>query len=129
MIPVNILYTYNNEVFLKFENIYEEVKIMYTYRFLDYMLNSEVLIADGTFMAAPADYSQLYVMYAFYRNKCIPVIYILMNTKKEEEYIKIFKIISKFGKFTKLKAIIIDQERAVFNALKFHLLIFQYFSV
>lgn len=63
-------------------------------------------MVDGTFRIAPKGYKQVYIMWAIIedivdnetiaRTKAYPCIYIIMNSKKKEDYISALKEIEKY---------------------------------
>jgi hypothetical protein len=78
-------------------------------------------------LAAPAEYSQMYVIYKFYYGKCIPIIHCLLHSKKEEEYLEVFSELKKLYNGLNPKYIVIDQEKAPFNAFNKKLFLNQKF--
>jgi hypothetical protein len=115
-IPLSLRSTYKKEIFARFDTFSDEMKIFYTDRFIEYLDFSCEWVADGTFLSAPEDCTQLYVIYAKYLNVFFPAVYILTNDKKEETYLKIFSRIKNLLKNNNPKYFIIDNEKAVYNA-------------
>jgi hypothetical protein len=91
-ILLHFRYTFRNEKFLAFE-IGEDVKIFATKHNFKYLKNSQCWIADGTFLSALVGFNQLYVIYGFVFEKCIPLVYAIMNCKTENAYLKVFKYV------------------------------------
>ena len=59
---------------------------------LSFLSNSFVLVADGTFRVCPREFLQLYTLHGEINSKIFPLVYILLKTKKETDYLKIFDI-------------------------------------
>jgi hypothetical protein len=67
-LPLNLLYTYKKEIFARFKRFDEKNKIFFTDTFLKYLKSSSVWMSDGTFLAAPVECAQLFVIYGKYLN-------------------------------------------------------------
>jgi hypothetical protein len=106
-IPLHLRFTYANETFLFFSEE-KQMNIFTTSENLEYLKNSRCWIADGTFLAAPLEYDQLYVLYGFVFKKCVPLVYIIMTSKTQSEYKKAFSIIFDYLEGYNPKEIIID---------------------
>lgn len=69
-VPFHLTVTNKNQYFVRFKSFNDNIKLIYTNEFLEYLCNSKIWIADGTFLSAPIEYFQTYVIYAFYLGKC-----------------------------------------------------------
>ena len=64
-----------------------------TLDFFKKMCVTETLYGDGTFYSVPKLFYQLYTLHGFYKNEMIPFIYILLPDKKEQTYLRMFRLI------------------------------------
>ena len=76
------------------------------------------MIADGTFKVCPKEFLQLYVLHRKIFSKVYPLVYILLKTKKENDYSRAFNIIFEKQDLTFPEYIIIDFEFAAYIAFK-----------
>lgn len=116
-IPYNQTFTYKKE---KFVRIQEEQKTIsyYTDKFLEYLKKSNIWIADGTFLSAPKEFMQVYVIYCQYLNLYIPIQYILMENRQEILYMDVLTDLKKKIDYHEPNYLIMDHEKAVINAFK-----------
>ena len=71
--------------------------------------------ADGTFDISPTLFKQLYSVHVIINNFDLPMLYAFLPNKKQQVYLKMFKMIRKIVD-TKPTSINMDFEKAVMNA-------------
>ena len=80
--------------------------------------------ADGTFTCPPPEFEQLYLIHGLYKSILIPVGFILLTGKSELLYKKMLRELKdaalNIGLELKPQELVIDFEKAVMNAFKFH---------
>ncbi|XP_062565147.1 uncharacterized protein LOC134227577 [Armigeres subalbatus] len=92
---------------------------------LEKLGESEVLIMDGTFSSAPANFKQIFTIHGVLKNLngnvFVPLAYFLPANKKEATYEKAFKLLKRAAKELKIKidptVILTDFETAEINAV------------
>ena len=87
-------------------------------RNLSHLKNSSICIADGTFKVCPKEYLQLYILHGKFFSNVYPLVYILMQTKKEKDYFSAFNTTIEHCNGIFPKYVIIDFEVAAFVAFK-----------
>lgn len=113
-IPIHLKLTFKKENFVLC-NV-DHLKIFCTTRNVEYLANSTVWLADGTFLSAPRDYAQLYVIYGYIFNKCVPLVYIVSKDRTESLYLEAFRVIQQYMGSSLPEQILIDCEKAAANA-------------
>lgn len=87
-------------------------------------LNSDCdIFADGTFGILPFKCSQLFIICAELQFKPRPIVYCVMKSKKEKDYIKVLNfvkngLLSCDGQIRQLKSVMLDYEVGLRNAFK-----------
>lgn len=93
-----------------------------TLDFFKKMCVTETLYGDGTFYSVPKLFYQLYTLHGFYKNEMIPFIYILLPDKKEQTYLRMFRLIQDKAIELNLtfspKVFHLDFEKAVHQTVK-----------
>lgn len=105
-IPLHLKFTFNKEKFLFVERE-NKFKIFSTEKNLEYLQLSSQWITDGTFLAAPFGFEQVYILYGFIFKKCVPLVYIIMTSRTEEDYLEVLKEIKKKCRLINLQPLIL----------------------
>jgi hypothetical protein len=116
-IPIKLRRTYENKDFVYFEDEKQRMKIFCTQKNLKCLNMSKQWIIDGTFLAAPEGYSQLYVLIGFVFQKALPLVYCLMKTRTEFDYDLLFQMIKNEVDLIQEREIIMDNEKAMKNSI------------
>ena len=88
------------------------------------MNNLEVLVkcqhwfADATFKSAPRLFRQLFVIHGLWNGIVLPLVYVLMSSKTEEQYDKLFDVLQELKPELYPLTIMTDFERASLKAFK-----------
>lgn len=71
----------------------ERIIIFTTYEFLERLGKSHCMLGDGTFKSVSVGFSQLFILHGFIFNSSFPLIYVLMASRSESSYCKVFSFI------------------------------------
>jgi len=85
---------------------------------LDFLSESDVWMADGTFKSVPPLFSQLYTIHACKKNATYPLVYILMTDRTKETYSEIFKFLKTKKPNLKPSMLMVDFENAFISTFK-----------
>lgn len=96
----------------------DRIVILGTDNNLGHLQNGKILIADGTFKVCPKEFEQLYVIHGMIASNVFALVYILLKTKKEVDYLRAFNKVVEKCKFNFPESIIIDFEFAAYVAFK-----------
>ena len=113
--------TLRNETFCIYDSgvgANDRIVIFATENNLSHLKNSRIMIADGTFKVCPKEFLQLYVIHGEVCSKIYALVYILLKTKKEGDYLRALNIINEKCQFQLPNYVVIDFEFAAFNAFK-----------
>jgi hypothetical protein len=58
---------------------------------LQHLRSAQNVSMDGTFRTVPSIYQQLFTVHAFFDNRLLPLVYVLMARKSTRAYVKVFK--------------------------------------
>lgn len=72
---------------------------------------------DGTFKVVPQFFSQLYTIHALVDNKAIPILFVLLQDKRYESYIRMLNKIKELKQNLSPHSILIDFEQAAIKAI------------
>jgi hypothetical protein len=59
------------------------------------LCNAQVLSMDGTFSSVPRIYQQLFTISAFFDNRLLPLVYVLMSRKTMSAYVRMFQALKR----------------------------------
>ena len=113
--------TLRDENFVVFDSgvdVNDRIVVLSTEKNLTHLQNSKVLICDGTFKVCPKEFLQLYVLHGKIHSNVYALVYILLTTKKEKDYLKAINIILDKCNQTFPEFIVIDFEVAAYIAFK-----------
>ena len=85
---------------------------------LDVLERSEVWHADGTFKCSPALFYQLYSIHAVFKEHTLPLVFILLQNKTQEQYIPVLNQLRNLNALLTPREVIVDFEKASINAFK-----------
>ncbi|KAG0440054.1 hypothetical protein DMUE_2020 [Dictyocoela muelleri] len=96
------------------------VLIFTTQENIKHLVNSSILICDGTFKTSPSSFEPIFTIQCRLREMYLPVMFCFMKHKNEMSYDKIFKWIKSYQEdiLNNEKSIIFDFELASFNSIK-----------
>ena len=113
--------TLRNEPFCLYDSgVYESDRIVIfaTERNMVYLKNSRFLIFDGTFKVCPNEFLQLYAIHGEINSKTFSLAFILMKSKKENDYIRAFSVLYEKCQQKLPDYVVIDFEIAAYVAFK-----------
>ena len=119
-IPEELFKNQRGEVFLRYDSgcdAKERYVIFMSDLQKEEIKNCKVFLIDGTFRSVPSCFYQLITIHGDFFGKFIPFCHILMTSKKQDEYVKVFHHLVKISNISP-ENIIIDFERALMNSLK-----------
>jgi hypothetical protein len=118
-LPEKMKITLKNEKFLLYDNnsVDSRILIFTTYQNLLHLENSDCWVCDGTFDAAPQEFTQLYTIQSCVRGKFYPLVFCITKKRTEEVYKTIFDIVLNQFKKNIKKVIISDFETAATNVI------------
>jgi hypothetical protein len=127
-IPIHLHTTMNGERFLAKEITFGEEKmiIFCTTSNLQNLQEADYWIMDGTFKTVPILFQQLYTIHALVKkgnsSRVLSMVYVLMTSKSEEMYKKLFEVLIELGNQSGLDLsppfIITDFEQAAIKAAR-----------
>ncbi|KAG0437612.1 hypothetical protein DMUE_3596 [Dictyocoela muelleri] len=122
-IPVELQVSNNNKRFLLFDSGLKDenrVLIFSTDENIIHLVNSKILICDGTFKTSPSCFEQIFTLQVKLRGIYLLVMFCFMKNKREITYDKIFAwlMTSHPNVISSTKSIIIDFELGSYNVLK-----------
>src|SRR6218665_846751 len=74
--------------------------------------------ADGTFKCTPPLFNQLYTIHAVKYSSVIPTVFILMNDRSTNSYVRVFMELNKLNENLKPLSVMTDFEQAALLAFK-----------
>ena len=119
-IPIELQLNHRFEGFLKHDSGPNDPKriIIFCSDFKEnFVCNSNLWLVDGTFKVVPHGFAQLVTIHTLIIGKAFPLIYILLQDKTYESYIRAFEIV-KSSYNPKLQYVITDFETALHDAVK-----------
>ena len=100
---------------------YEKKMLIFsTNKNIDYMIEAETLMVDGTFYVAPTLFYQSLSIHGFVGGKAIPLVYALLPDKKQKTYERFVDVMSRYL-CTSSGKLMIDFELAIINAMQLNL--------
>ena len=118
IIPGEYQLTKRGQQFMLFDSQdTERIIIFSTSNNLKLLKEGDNWYADGTFKTVPKLFNQLYTIHGLKENTVIPLVYILMESRTQNIYEKVFETLKNFGPFNP-KTILTDFEFAALNAFK-----------
>lgn len=120
-VPEALRITTRNENFLLYDsgaNDRYRILIFGTRANVECLKNNENWFVDGTFSVAPNIFTQLFTIHALINNKVVPLIYVLMPSKREDIYFKNFSQLKEIESGLNPGSIMMDYEKAVINAAR-----------
>ncbi|XP_065321616.1 uncharacterized protein LOC135929050 [Gordionus sp. m RMFG-2023] len=120
VIPIEYQLSNNNEQFLLYDSGHHDHRciIFSTIKNLQFLSTCDKWYADGTFKTCPPLFQQIYTIHGMKHKTIIPAIYVLMASRRQQDYLNIFNQIKNFQIFLNPKVIIIDFELAALSAFK-----------
>ena len=96
--------------------------ILATPKQLEYLSKAKTWYVDGTFFIVKDPFLQLFSVHVFIRSgtciKQIPVAFVIMSRRKQEDYEEVFKALLQLVPQTQVKKVVLDFERAVWTTLR-----------
>ena len=120
-VPMELQRTLRDEEFLGFDSGTDDPDrylLFTTERNLDILERSEVWHADGTFKCSPALFYQLYSIHAVFKEHTLPLVFILLQNKTQEQYIRVLNQLRNLNALLTPREVIVDFEKASINAFK-----------
>ncbi|XP_024875569.1 uncharacterized protein LOC112456975 [Temnothorax curvispinosus] len=120
VIPNMYRMTNDDELFLLHdsEGGADRVVIYATAKNLELLAECEMWCCDGTFNSVPLIFKQLYTIHGLYRDKLLPLVYILAPNKSEKLYSSALSVIKRHQPNLKPKRVMVDYERAFIVAFR-----------
>ena len=118
-VPLELRVTANGENFLLYDSGNQDLQrilIFGTDRNIAILRLCEVWLADASFKVAPALFYQIWVIHGLYRNRVVPLVYVLMPAKSGQMYAKSLEFLSQQN--LRPQTIIIDFEKAEVTSLR-----------
>lgn len=127
-IPENLAKTITGEEFVLCNEEFDgdRIIIFATLNSMIKLCRSEIMIMDGTFKTCPLLFRQIYTIHGLVglgdNRRCVPLVFILMKTKREAAYRKIFEILleycDEYGIDLAPRFVLTDFEIAIINAVR-----------
>ena len=96
--------------------------ILATPQQLEYLSKAKAWYVDGTFSIVKDPFHQLFSVHVFIRSgtctKQIPVAFVIMSRRKQEDYEEVFKALLELVPQVRVKKVVLDFERAVWTTLR-----------
>ena len=94
----------------------------FTHEFLQFMCESDQLLIDGTFKAAPKIFRQVVTIHFVRKGKVFPAVYAFLPNKEEQTYIRLLQLLREhalmFNLILNPEIFLGDFEIAIVNAIK-----------
>lgn len=84
--------TLNNDNFLQFDSGVSDINRILVYSTstnIENLSMSSCWLSDGTFYSSPETFYQIYIVYGYYFNKVMPLVYFFCKNKAKQTYIQI----------------------------------------
>lgn len=118
-IPLELQTTTRNSNFLLWDSGCDDVDrvLMFgTERNLELLEHNSHWFVDGTFSVSPEFYTQLFTIHALIDNTAIPLLYVLLPSKRECDYDRVFLKVKQLKPTVAPQSIMADFEKACHNA-------------
>ena len=118
VIPEEFSVLANGEEFLLFDsgNNSQRILMFGTNQALDILQQSDHWFCDGTFKASPSLFDQLFIIQGQFREKILPLIYVLMPNRTQASYTRVLTALCNLKQNLAPSTIMSDFEQASINA-------------
>ena len=94
----------------------DRIVIFSTTRNLKLMCECDNWFADGTFKTSPPLFSQVYIIHGFKENNVIPTVYVLLNSKRKQTYVRVIQELKNIEPGPNPTSVMTDFDTAAYTA-------------